>query len=325
MEIESLPTGGWGYEHMPVSARYVEGLGMPYLAMTGKFHHMWGETGGYKTPEALTFEAASMLAHGARVCVGDHLHPTGVPDPATYAAVSRAFAHVAAAEPFVDGSRNVAEIAVLSEEAMRKPRFAGMPPQQNPVDDGCVRALLECRYLFDVIDRDADLSVYRLLILPDAIPVDPDLQTWVQAFLDAGGRLLITGASGVTDNDIAFGAGADTEGSNPFTGGDYARPMADLAPDFTDQPLFAYLPSQRLRVTTGTSLGDVHDPYLDRGRGVFSGHLHAPCQPETNGYAFGVEEGPVIRLAHPIFSVYHKVGSVAFLQVIDRVVARALH
>ena len=28
VEIESLPTGGWGYEHMPV-ARYVEGWACP--------------------------------------------------------------------------------------------------------------------------------------------------------------------------------------------------------------------------------------------------------------------------------------------------------
>ena len=38
LELESLPTGGWGYDHFPLSARYVQGLGMEFLGMTGKFH-----------------------------------------------------------------------------------------------------------------------------------------------------------------------------------------------------------------------------------------------------------------------------------------------
>ena len=48
LELESLPTGGWGYDHFPLSARYVQGLGMEFLGMTGKFHQSWGEFGGYK-------------------------------------------------------------------------------------------------------------------------------------------------------------------------------------------------------------------------------------------------------------------------------------
>ena len=324
VEIESLPTAGWGYEHMPVSARYAEGIGMPYLGMTGKFHHLWGEMGGYKVPDALVHEAAAMLAHGARVCIGDHLHPGGSPDPSTYAGIGRAFAHVEAAEPFVAGSANVAEIAIMSEEAVRAPVFAGMPAQQNPVDDGCVRALLECRFLFDVVDPERDLSPHRLLILPDRIAVDAALEARVQAFLDGGGRLLVTGASGIDGERIAFAAGCEHAGRSPFAGGDYARPAADLRPDFVDGPLFLYAPSERLRAPEHASLGDVHDPFLDRGRGRFSGHLHAPARPEPNGYVLGAASGPIVRLAHPIFSIYHRVGAVAILRVIERVVERAL-
>ncbi len=31
LEMESLPTAGWGYDHFPLSARYVEQMGLPYL------------------------------------------------------------------------------------------------------------------------------------------------------------------------------------------------------------------------------------------------------------------------------------------------------
>ena len=49
--LESLPTGGWGYDHFPLSASYVRNLGMEYLGMTGKFHTTWGEFGGFKHPQ----------------------------------------------------------------------------------------------------------------------------------------------------------------------------------------------------------------------------------------------------------------------------------
>ena len=61
----------------PLSARYIDPLGIPFLGMTGKFHTHWGEVGGYKHPQALIYEVGAMLAQGARVSIGDHLHPSG--------------------------------------------------------------------------------------------------------------------------------------------------------------------------------------------------------------------------------------------------------
>ena len=55
LEIESLPTTGWGYDHFPVSAKYTQNLGYDFLGMTGKFHTSWGEFGGYKHPNALRY------------------------------------------------------------------------------------------------------------------------------------------------------------------------------------------------------------------------------------------------------------------------------
>ncbi|MBC7959067.1 MAG: family 10 glycosylhydrolase, partial [Vallitaleaceae bacterium] len=45
LELESLPTGGWGYDHFPLSSRYVQTLNIDFLGMTGKFHTSWGEFG----------------------------------------------------------------------------------------------------------------------------------------------------------------------------------------------------------------------------------------------------------------------------------------
>lgn len=93
-EMEDLPTVWGGYDKMTMRARYFAGTGKDYLGMTGKFHRSWGEFGGYKTPEALRFECASMMANGARCSVGDQLHPYGKMDEDTYRNIGYAYSYV---------------------------------------------------------------------------------------------------------------------------------------------------------------------------------------------------------------------------------------
>lgn len=328
LELESLPTAGWGYDHFPLSARYVEKLGLPFLGMTGKFHFHWGEVGGYKKPEALVYECGAMLAHGARCSIGDHLHPTGSIDHSTMAVIAPAYKWVEEREDWARDTENRAEIAFLSAEAASRPGLVGMTVHQdNPTDgpdQGGVRVLLEGQFAFDVIDLESALEGYRLVILPDVIAVDEELQARLNAYVAGGGRVLLTGKSGVGPDGFLFDLGADWVGTSEMTGGDYLLPVADLRAEEVNDPLFMYLPSQQARVTDGTSLGDVHDPYMDRRPQHFSGHVNAPSRPEANGFAAGVTKGGFTWLAHPIFSCYHKAGAVAMLEIAEKVIRHAL-
>ena len=101
LEIESLPTGGWGYDHMPLSAKYAATQkGVEYLGMTGKFHTSWGEFGGFKHPNALRYECAAMMAFGCRCSIGDQLHPNGELNIDTYKRIGLAYREVAEKEPW---------------------------------------------------------------------------------------------------------------------------------------------------------------------------------------------------------------------------------
>ena len=325
LEIELLPTAFWGYEHFPVSARYVDTLGIDFLGMTGKFHHVWGEVGGYKKPEALLYECGAMLAQGARCSIGDHLHPTGAIDKTTYRTIGAAYAHVKACEPWAEKSENVAEIGVLSNEAASPPRLAGIPGHHVDADEGVVRILLESKFTFDVLDLDSDFGMYRLLILPDAIAVTPKLKRKINAYVKGGGRVLLTGMSGIDpERGFVFDVGAKWHGPSPYRMGDFLLPIERLRASFVSDPLFMYEVAQRIKVKGSGSLGQVYDPYFDRAPQHFSGHVNTPSEPDPSGYDAGSEKGAFTYLAHPIFTAYKRIGAVAMLEVAEKLIEHAL-
>lgn len=329
LEVESLPTAGWGYDHFPLSARYVDPQGLPFLGMTGKFHYHWGEVGGYKKPEALLYECGAMLAQGARSSIGDHLHPTGAVDQSTMAVIAPAYKWVADREAWAINSTNRAQIAFLSAEAAARPGLVGIPGQSDHrfdgPDHGGIRVLLEGQFAFDVVDADSEFEQYRLLILPDVIVVHEDLKAKIDSFVAGGGRVLLTGSSGIDPElGFVFDLGATWHGTSNMAGGDYLLPVELLRAEGVNNPLFMYQPSQRISVTDGDSLGDVHEPYFDRTPRHFSGHVNAPSRLEPSEFAAGVSKGGFTYLSHPIFSCYHQAGAVAMLEIAEKTICLAL-
>ena len=127
VEIEALPTGGWGYRYFPYVARFARPLGLPRSA-TGRFHKSWGDNGGLKPAPALKYECCQMLSHGLTGGVGDLLHPSGRINEETYRLIGSVYAHIEACEPFVAGGQHLAEVAVVVDPALGDnpgPRVSG--------------------------------------------------------------------------------------------------------------------------------------------------------------------------------------------------------
>ena len=317
LELESLPTGGWGYDHFPLSAKYVSNLDFDALGMTGKFHTTWGEFGGYKHPNALRYECAAMLAWGAKCSVGDQLHPEGALDESTYRGIGAAYAEVEAKEPWCADAKPVSDLAILSSESENP----NLHHRNSPPDTGATRLLLEGHFLFNVIDRGMPFDGHRLLILPDDIAVDPKLARKLRAYVKGGGKLLLTGRSGLKPDGSGFALdiGATWSGQSEFQP-DFILPIPDLRPSFVDSPLVAYLPSQRIQASKGKSLGQVFDPYFNRTWDHFSSHQHAPNRPEPSGFDLGVTHGGITYLSHPVFNLYQAYGTVALKEFVHRLI-----
>jgi hypothetical protein len=315
-ELESLPTGGWGYDHFPMSAKYACNLPLEFLGMTGKFHTTWGEFGGYKHPNALRYECAAMLAFGAKCSVGDQLHPNGALDSSTYGIIGEAYREVRDKEPWCQGAEQVFDLAILSSEAESHTH------RDAPSDEGACRVLLESHFLFGLIDRTMDFVRYKALVLPDDIRIDAELKVKLDAYLAQGGKLILSGESGLWRDraEFAFDLGAEYHGPSPFhppadepcRGHDYILPAPDLRAPFIAMPEIMYERSQRIRVATGTSLGQIYDPYFSRTWDHFCSHQHTPNQDQSSGFDCGVRHGPILYFSHPVFRHYRAYGAVAY-------------
>lgn len=323
LEVESLPTGGWGYDHFPLSARYLQQLGKPFLGMTGKFHLSWGEFGGFKHPNALRYESALSLAHGARVSVGDQLHPDGQMDEATYRLIGEAFREVERKEAWCADTVNLADIAVYTMEAFVAEGQAPEHPADPFSDRGINRMLLEGNYLYNMVDSLSDWGPYAVVILPDRVRITPKLAAKLSDYLAQGGKVLATGESGLRQDgeDFALALGARALGANPYKP-DYFVPTADYG--YLGETAFVmYSQGQRIEVSGGETLGYRENPYFNRDVFHFSSHQHTPGNKSTR--EAGMTEGPDgIYIAWSLFEDYARQGSLMLRHIVHYALDRLL-
>lgn len=300
LELESLPTGGWGYDHFPFSARYVQNLGMEYLGMTGKFHISWGEFGGFKHPNALRYEAALSAAHGAKCSIGDQLAPDGHMDMSTYELIGTAYAEIEEKEPWLDNVKPVCDIAMLSLEATSS--------EDNGVnlaksDTGAGRILIEGKYQFSVIDKDVDFEKYKVIVLPDLIDADDEVYEKLKKFTAQGGKILASGKSGIKDGKFMFDFGAEYIGAGEYNPS-YIRPKNG---NQNNSDYIMYTDYQKIKLTDGEKLADVVPSYFNRTAEHFCSHIHTPSSGvcEGAGVVLG-KDG--IYIAWEIFTDYAENG-----------------
>ena len=313
IEIESLPTGGWGYDNLPTIARYVQPQGdMEYLGMTGKFHGTWGEFGGYKHENALRYEMALTVSHGAKCSIGDQLHPRGKMDPETYRLIGKAYAEVEAKEPWLDGVCSISDIALFSYSAWltKHPEYKAADADYKQTDIGARRVLSEGHYLFDIVDYESDLTPYKLVILPDGVGIDETLKAKLDAYLQKGGKLLATGTSGLLMGSekpaFAFDFGVTYEGKREIVPA-FMTPAIPLK-DMGAAGYVIYSRTEKVSLADGRELATMADPYFERNRFHFCSHQHAPESPEYSGVGAGMgKDGAYV--AFP-FREYAMTGSI---------------
>ena len=325
-EMEDLPTTWGGYDKMPLRARYFAGTGKDYLGMTGKFHRSWGEFGGYKTPEALTYECAAMLANGARVSVGDQLHPSGKMDPATYQNIGRAYAYVEQIEDYCFDTEETARLGVLVSLSARR-------------NEAMAKLLLDCQIDFDVVHSPEDLPRFDTVILPDNYRLNEQMGKAFDDYVRQGGKVLLLGGSGLKEesDEFAFLVPFAYRGKSPYDR-DYfelagekeedaprkdgaAEPFGEVCgaaskaaePFGADReavvssPILCYTSAHRVE-GDGTVYAYVREPYFSRTYEKYCSHSNTPYREERAEYPGAVKSGNILYVAHELAGMYADYG-----------------
>ena len=302
-EIESLPTGIWGYNHFPVNARYFTMLpDCQVISQTGKFHRMWGEFGGFKNPVALQYEVGQIISLGCHCMVGDQLHPGGKMDEETYRIIGEAYARVEEREEWIEGAVPVADVAILAPSAVHKDR------DLEPSEVGAGVVLMENHIPFIVLDEEMDFSPYKLLILPDSVLVGDALKAKLDAFLAAGGSMVLSGESGLDPQrkGFAIDVGAEYTGPSPWDV-EYIVVGDQLAANMVRTPFLVYESGVTTKVIDADVLAETWQPYFNRTYGHFCSHRNTPFDKPADWPAV-IRKGNVIHIAQPVFRMYDEQG-----------------
>lgn len=325
VEIEALPTGGWGYTFFPKNVRFSRNFGRPYLGMTARFHKSWADFGGLKPYAALEYETSQMMAHGAACSVGDQLPPRGTLDPAAYQLIGAVYKRVADREPWLVDAKPVVQIGLFN-----LPASFSTHGSISGTDEGAVRMLTQLRHQFDVIGPDSDLGRYELLILPDFFRVDAPLAKKLSAYLKQGGKLLATGTAGLSEDGkqlLVKELPVRPDGLSPFTT-TYIRFGSEISQDVPPSDHVIYDRGVRATPAGGaTVLARVVEPYFERTWDHFSSHFQTPPSAVTR-YPAAVQKGNVAYIPYPIFSSFGRHGNYPYRLLVrntlNRLVAEPL-
>ena len=315
VEIEALPTGGWGYMYFPLNVRFARTFGLPTLGMTGRFHKSWADFGGLKPQAALMYECCQILAHGARCSVGDQLHPRGILDAGVYDMIGSVYSHIEACEPWCDGAKPVTDIAILTVSDQ------GYHSKPGNAHEGAVRALTQLGHQFDFIALDASFDTYKTIIVPEGVIVTPKLAVRLKAFVGKGGSVLLSGQAGFdSEGKPVLGElqGVSNVGESPFTC-TYMRFQDAFAKGIaSNSDHVMYERGLRLKAKTGAQgFVRIIEPYFERSWEHFSSHFQTPGD-KISPYMAVVRKGRVVTCAFPVFKTYGTHGNLSSRHLIGK-------
>lgn len=306
LELESLPSGGWGYDHFPATMRYSRVLGKAIIGMTGKFHTYWGDFHSIKNRAALEFECFNMLALGAGCSIGDQLHPNGKLSKGAYELIGSVYSKVKEVEQYCINTIPVTEIAVLTPEEFYIP--GDNNSRIHPALIGAVRMLQELSYQFDIIDSQIDFNHYKLIILPDVINFSSELQQKLQTYVDKGGKVIGTYESLIERNEKEVNFYGNLVIGDSKYNRSFVLPNDVIGKKLYEEEYVMYLEGLDIEAVQADILMHTVNPYFNREGETYCSHQHAPSS-RIIGPAAVTRLQNIIYFSHPIFRIYRKNAS----------------
>ena len=298
MDLEDLPTTWGGYDKFPVRAKYFSNFGKPVVAMSGKFHISWGEFGGFKSRDAILYEAAAMVSFGASANFGDQLHPSGEMEMTTYENIGYAYDYIKKIENYGVGAGHRATLALWMVSS-------------NSSNEGMARMLLENQVNFVIGNNLQDWSDIRTMVIPGQVRFTKEQKAKVDDFVGRGGTIILIDRAGIDfqTGEFLFDVGADYLG--PATADmDYTLVGEKLPGDLVRAPFLNYIPSRKVSPKPGTEvLAAIREPYFNRTLSHYSSHANTPFKLNDADHPAVIRNGNMVYISSDLPGMYYKNGA----------------
>lgn len=313
IEVECLPSGGWGYDYFVPRASYARNLHENTLYMTGRFQASWGDFGGFKSMASLENDVYDALCQGIQVSVGDHMHPARGLEKDIYRIIGEIYGKTMRYETWTDSAKYKADIGIVINR--------GSYGAEQP---GAARMLSELKYSFEIINEDMPLEDFKLIILPDETAVNDRLLPKLNAYMQSGGCLLSSGFGGMTAGRGGFAqgyydfieyCGADTNNAS------YYRTKQKICEADMDYDM--YVQGILMKSDSSFCAASYVKAYFNHHWDGFHGYFYTPPE-RDNGYAAAAVCGNTAHICFKIFTAYSRTASVFHKKLVGSLINRLL-
>ncbi|MCR5357042.1 MAG: beta-galactosidase trimerization domain-containing protein [Lachnospiraceae bacterium] len=313
IDIESLPSEQWGYTHFPVAVNYLNKYDKDLCMMNGKFHTAWGDFGSLRHKNALEYECFRAIANGAKVCIGDQLHPAGKLDEAVYERIGEVYDKIESLEPRLHNTKKVSEIGVLI------PAKAGYDeePAYVQIMEGVYRILSELHLLFDFVNVEDPIDGYKLLILPDQVVLSDATAAKIESYIKKGGKVLMTGSSGLKDGKSQVSSIDLTHKGKSEHAQQYLRLDESFFDDIPHIDHVLYEGGERV-TGNGTVLAHIVKPYFERTYDKFCSHRQTPPCLSVSEDAGIIRCDGGIYVSFPVFKLYSEYAYTIYRDILEK-------
>jgi len=319
IDIEALPTGGWGYFYAPSQIRYQRNFGIPVYGMTGRFIDTWADFGGLKLPQQLDVELASIVANSARCDVGDQMPPDGQLDHAVYHLLGKSFGRIKMIEPWLENA------APVTEAALMIPGIALENVNQQYIF-GLTKLMIEAHLQFDLVEPGQEWEHYSLLVIPDELMPDSKTVERLVRFIDNGGSVIVSHNGGLNaDTKVSWLSkyGINYMGASPFkpaylvTDNDFVKNIPGYAYALYDGA------SQWETQSPAVTLAKLGEPLFQRSAEHFTSHRQTPFD-HVSEYSALVTSGNIGLIGFPIGTSYYNTGYWVYREAFNRLLNTVL-
>lgn len=295
-------------------ASYGKTAELPCDVMYTIINHGWGDWAP-RPLAGLEQTGVTIWAHGCKPYLGDRLHPTNRLDPMSVRAIrymGDVQRRVEAVYPAA-GAVQPNEVLVVTGPMSQYggPDMRGFAADHSPLIpvEGMHRVLLDAGYPMAIVPEDflaRHLATAKVAILSETQAVTGATAAALRAFVEAGGRLLVTGRLPAVDGGAVLDWVGVKRAETPWQDHIYL-PLWQADPE--KSPVLVHGPFHQLTLAGGERVLPAIQPY-DCSFGMRFGHATGPASLEPSAEAAVVRcrlgRGEVWYLAAPIGSDYYQ-------------------